>query len=75
MMNSRRFLFNRIVVTALAAVYFAAGKFGLRLACVSQSATAVWPPTGIALGASKFIMRSIEPQMLLDELEACLKNG
>lgn len=31
--------------------YFVAGKFGLRLAFVNASATAVWPPTGIALAA------------------------
>lgn len=36
---------------ALAAVYFAAGKFGLSLAFVNVSASAVWPPTGIALAA------------------------
>ena len=36
---------------ALAAVYFLAGKLGLRLAFVHVSATTVWPPTGIALAA------------------------
>ena len=36
---------------ALAAVYFVAGKLGLRLAFVHVSATTVWPPTGIALAA------------------------
>jgi two-component system, NtrC family, sensor kinase len=36
---------------ALAAVYFIAGKLGLRLASVHESATAVWPPTGIGLAA------------------------
>jgi diguanylate cyclase (GGDEF)-like protein len=35
----------------LAVVYFAAAKLGLRLAFVNPSATAVWPPTGIALAA------------------------
>ncbi len=35
----------------LAAVYFVAGKLGLRLAFVHPSATAVWPPAGIALAA------------------------
>jgi len=37
--------------TALTAVYFVAGKLGLRLAFVHVSATTVWPPTGIALAA------------------------
>lgn len=35
----------------LAIVYFAAAKLGLMLAFVHASATAVWPPTGIALAA------------------------
>jgi PAS domain S-box-containing protein len=35
----------------LAAVYYAAAAFGLQLAFVNESATAVWPPTGIAFAA------------------------
>jgi len=35
----------------LAGVYALAGKLGLALAFVNASATAVWPPTGIALAA------------------------
>src|SRR3989442_8037341 len=38
-------------ILALAAFYFCAGKFGLSLAFVHASASAVWPPTGIALAA------------------------
>jgi len=38
-------------MVGLAAVYFVAAKLGLRLAFVNPSATAVWPPTGIALAA------------------------
>ena len=38
-------------IVALSAVYFAAGKLGLSLALVNTSATAVWPPTGIAIAA------------------------
>src|SRR2546427_5957641 len=37
--------------TALVAVFFVAGKLGLELAFEHASATAVWPPTGIALAA------------------------
>jgi integral membrane sensor domain MASE1 len=37
---------------AVAAVYFCAGKFGLSLAMVNPSASAVWPPTGLALAAT-----------------------
>jgi len=38
-------------ILALAAVYFLAGKFGLSLAIVHPSASAIWPPSGIALAA------------------------
>jgi|RhiMetdeSRZDD1v2_1073273.scaffolds.fasta_scaffold13544_6 PAS domain S-box-containing protein len=38
-------------LAALTLVYFLAGKLGLLLAFVHASATAVWPPTGIALAA------------------------
>ena len=39
------------VIIALGVGYFVAAKLGLRLAFVNPSATAVWPPTGIALAA------------------------
>jgi len=39
------------VLAALTALYVLAGKLGLHLAIVHASATAVWPPTGIALAA------------------------
>ena len=38
-------------LAVLTVVYFAAGKLGLSLAFVHESATPVWPPTGIALAA------------------------
>lgn len=50
-MVQSRLLKNLAVLVALAAVYFVAGKLGLRLAFVHASATAVWPPTGITLAA------------------------
>src|SRR5260370_28569765 len=39
------------LLAALAALYVLAGKLGLHFAFVHASATAVWPPTGIALAA------------------------
>lgn len=36
---------------AVAVVYVLLGKLGLSLAFVNASATAVWPPTGVAIGA------------------------
>jgi len=38
-------------IAALAVLYFFAGKFGLSLAFVNRSASAVWPPTGLSLAA------------------------
>jgi signal transduction histidine kinase/CheY-like chemotaxis protein len=35
----------------LVALYFVAGRLGLSLAFVNASATAVWPPTGLAIAA------------------------
>jgi PAS domain S-box-containing protein len=48
-----RFSWSRTAwrLAVLTVVYFAAGKLGLSLAFVHESATAVWPPTGIALAA------------------------
>src|ERR687897_1429799 len=42
---------NAITLIGLGAVYVAAGKLGLLLAFVNDSASAIWPPTGIALAA------------------------
>ena len=40
-----------MLLGTLVLVYFLAGKLGLHFAFVHASATAVWPPTGIALAA------------------------
>ena len=42
-------LSRAVVLLLLAAGYFGAAKLGLMLAIIHASATAVWPPTGIAL--------------------------
>ncbi len=47
----RRILSDLAKNVLLAAVYFSTGKLGLRLAFFNASASAVWPPTGIALAA------------------------
>lgn len=48
-MKRRRVFRDGLVFALFTLLYFAAGKLGLRLAFVNASATAVWPPTGIAL--------------------------
>ena len=40
-----------VVLCSIAAIYCIAGKLGLKLAVFHQSATPVWPPTGISLAA------------------------
>ncbi len=51
MKNYRHILKNVAIGAALLVAYFFAGKLGLSLAFVNESASAVWPPTGIALAA------------------------
>ena len=46
------------------AMYVGAGKLGLALAFVHSSATAVWPPTGIALAAFLLLGRRLWPAIL-----------
>ena len=46
-----RYLQTAAFIFVLAVLYFCAGSFGLSLARVHPSASAVWPPSGIALAA------------------------
>ncbi len=54
-----------MVIAIVAAVYLAAAKLGLSLAFVNASATAVWPPTGIALAALLVLGYRVLPGILL----------
>src|SRR5882724_3739001 len=56
---------NLAVGAALTLVYLVAGKLGLMLAFVHASATAVWPPTGIALAAFLLLGHRVWPAILL----------
>ncbi len=60
-----RFLRDAPAVAVLAAVYFVAGKLGLKLALVHVSATAVWPCTGIALAVFLFLGYRVWPGIWL----------
>jgi integral membrane sensor domain MASE1 len=46
-----RYFQTAAFIVVLAVLYFCAGSFGLSLARVHPSASAVWPPSGIALAA------------------------
>jgi two-component system sensor kinase FixL len=69
-MSYRRFFANLALAAILAAVYFGAAKLGLALAFVNASATAVWPPTGIALAALLVLGNRVWPGILLGALLA-----
>jgi diguanylate cyclase (GGDEF)-like protein len=64
-MTSRRLLAELGVLAALAAVYFAAGKFGLMLAFLHPNASPVWPPTGLALAAVLLLGPRVWPAVLV----------
>src|SRR6266508_5383529 len=49
----------------IAAAYFGAGKFGLMLASVHASATAVWAPTGNAVAAFLLLGYRVWPGVLI----------
>src|ERR671925_1834730 len=51
-------------VILLTIIYFFAGKLGLSLAFVNPSATAVWPPAGIALAAFLILGDYVWPAIL-----------
>src|SRR6185437_8845795 len=50
---------------ALTTVYFVAGTLGLKLAFVHANATAVWPPTGIALAGLLVLGYRVWPAIFL----------
>src|SRR5256885_6966167 len=63
--SARRILVQALSILGLAAAYFVAGKFGLSLALVNTSTTAVWPPTGIALAALLLMGHRVWPGIAL----------
>lgn len=62
---SQRLLLKFSAIVILAILYFFAGKLGLSLALVNPSATAVWPPAGIALAAFLLLGEYVWPGILL----------
>src|SRR5712691_11816847 len=52
-------------ILLLAAAYFFCGTFGLSLAWVNKSASAVWPPTGLALAVLVLRGRELWPGVFL----------
>ena len=63
--NPKRLIGKLVAIIALTVIYFFAGKLGLSLAFLNPSATAVWPPAGIALAAFLIIGDYVGPAILL----------
>lgn len=76
-LNTGNLTVGRLIflVLILAAVYFAAAKFGLSLATLQKNASPVWPPTGIALAAVLVWGGRISPGIFLGALLANLTTG
>lgn len=55
-------------IALLAAIYFAAGKFGLSLASDHTNVSPVWPPTGIALAVILILGYRIWPGIFIGAL-------
>jgi diguanylate cyclase (GGDEF)-like protein/PAS domain S-box-containing protein len=65
-LSERRSVTRLVALNAAVAIaYFAAGKLGLKLAFVHASATAVWPPTGIAMAAALAFGPGLAPGIFL----------
>jgi len=64
-MKLPRAVTNGALLLGIAALYFGAGKLGLRLAFAHPSATLVWAPTGIALAALLLYGRWVWPAVFL----------
>ena len=63
------------VMVILASVYFVTAKLGLSMAFVHPSATAVWPPTGIALAAFLVLGYRVWPGIFLGAFLANLTTA
>ncbi len=64
-MSRSRFARSTIIVLSVTAAYFAAGRIGLSLAFLNASASAVWPPSGIAIAALLLFGRSLWPAVFV----------
>jgi signal transduction histidine kinase/ActR/RegA family two-component response regulator len=54
-----------LAVVLLTLLYFCAGKLGLSVAFLHRSATAVWPPTGLALAAVLLLGYRVWPAIFI----------
>jgi diguanylate cyclase (GGDEF)-like protein len=73
--GARRLAKDAFVMVVLAAIYFIAGKLGLRVASIHPSATAVWPPTGISLVAFLMLGYRMWPAIFVGALAVNLTTA
>jgi signal transduction histidine kinase len=66
---------NLVIIILLSAVYFISAKLGLQLAFINASATAVWPPTGIAIASLLIFGFRIWPAIFLGAFLANLTTA
>src|SRR5439155_5767053 len=64
-----------LAAVSLLLVYVAAAKAGLSLASINPSATAVWPPSGIAIAACLLMGRDAWPAIFAGAFVANLTNA
>src|SRR5882724_185139 len=64
-MNAKIRTWFREDILLLAAAYFFCGTFGLSLAAINKSTSAVWPPTGLALAVLVLRGRQLWPGVFL----------
>jgi PAS domain S-box-containing protein len=63
------------MLPAIATCYFVAAKLGLMLAFIHASASAVWPPTGIALASLLLFGQGVWPALLVGAFLANLTTA
>src|SRR5882724_4977312 len=61
----RRYILKLAALALITGIYFGAGKLGLSLAFLNRQASAVWPPTGLALAALLLLGNWVWPSILL----------
>jgi signal transduction histidine kinase/CheY-like chemotaxis protein len=71
----REWLVRGLGDVAFIALYFVAGKLGLSLAFVNASATAVWPPTGLAIAALILFGSQLAPAIFIGALAVNLTTS
>ncbi len=71
----KNFAKNSLLILAIAIIYFVSAKIGLKSAFINASATAVWPPTGIALASLLIFGYKVWPAIFIGAFFANLTTA